>query len=75
MAVGRQNRSGARFGACGADGTLQSIQDLHGNTLTVTTAGITSSTMLSVPFYRDGYHRITRIDDPLGNRYWYVSVL
>ncbi len=43
----------------GSDGTLQSIVDRGGNTLTVTAAGITSSTGLSVPFVRDStgaYH-------------------
>jgi len=53
----------------GADGALQSIKGLHGNTLTVTAAGIISSTGLSVPFGRDGYNRIAWIADALGN--WY----
>ena len=55
----------------GSDGTLQSIVDLGGNTLTVTAAGITSSTGLSVPFVRDTQGRITQITDPLGNQYLY----
>ena len=54
----------------GADGALQSIQDLHGNTLTVTATGITSSTGLSVPFVRDTQGRITQITDPLGKNYF-----
>jgi RHS repeat-associated protein len=55
----------------GSDGTLQSIVDLGGNTLTVTAAGIASSTGLSVPFVRDAQNRITQITDPLGNQYLY----
>jgi RHS repeat-associated protein len=54
----------------GSNGTLESIHDLHGNTLTVTPAGI-SSTGLSVPFVRDSQNRITEITDTLGNNYLY----
>jgi hypothetical protein len=35
-------------------GNLQSLKDLNGNTLTLSAAGISSSTGLSVPFVRDG---------------------
>jgi YD repeat-containing protein len=56
----------------GPDGSLQSLKDLNGNTLTVTAAGITSSTGLSVPFVRDGQGRITQITDAIGNFYKYA---
>jgi RHS repeat-associated protein len=52
-------------------GGLQSIQDIAGNTLTVTPAGITSSNGLNVPFVRDNLGRITQITDPLGQQYNY----
>jgi YD repeat-containing protein len=56
----------------GADGSLQSITDLSGNSLTVTAAGITSSPSgVSVPFMRDGQGRITQITDTLGRNYLY----
>lgn len=56
----------------GADGSLQGVQDLNGNTLTVSPNGITSSDgNLSVPFVRDGQGRITRITDPNGHAYTY----
>ncbi len=45
---------------------------MNGNTLTVTAAGITSSTGLSVPFVRDAQGRITKITDPLGKEYMYT---
>ena len=54
-----------------ATGALQSIKDLHGNGLTVTPNGITSTTGLSVPFVRDASKRITQITDPKGNVYRY----
>jgi len=53
-------------------GTIQSIQDLSGNTLTVTATGISSTNGLSVPFVRDSSGRITKITDPLGNQYNYA---
>ncbi len=56
----------------GANGSLQSVQDLNGNTLTVTAAGISSSTGLNVPFVRDAQGRITKITDPLGKDYLYT---
>lgn len=55
-----------------ASGNLQSIVDIGGNTLTVTSSGITSSTGLSVPFVRDAQGRITKITDPQGNEYLYT---
>jgi YD repeat-containing protein len=55
----------------GGDGSLQSIKDLAGNTLTVTPNGITASNGLSVPFLRDLQERITQITDTLGNVYKY----
>jgi YD repeat-containing protein len=55
-----------------ADGSLQSVIDLRGNALTVTAAGITSSTGLSVPFVRDTQGRITKITDPLNHDYLYT---
>lgn len=54
-----------------ANGQLQSITDKNGNTLTITTSGISSSTGLSVPFERDSQGRITKITDPQGNEYLY----
>ena len=55
-----------------AAGNLQSIQDLSGNSLTITASGITSTTGLSVPFVRDSSNRITQITDPAGNIYQYA---
>jgi len=55
-----------------ANGSLQSVVDRVGNALTITPAGITSSTGLSVPFVRDSQGRITRITDTLGNQYLYA---
>ncbi|HEY7126680.1 MAG TPA: DUF6531 domain-containing protein, partial [Ktedonobacterales bacterium] len=53
-------------------GTLQSITDLDGNTLSFTATGITSSAgNLNVPFVRDSQGRITKITDPAGNVYTY----
>ncbi len=54
-----------------ANGGLKSIQDLGGNTITVTPTGISSSNGLSVPFVRDGLGRVTQITDTLGNNYLY----
>jgi YD repeat-containing protein len=56
----------------GTDGTLQSLRDLNGNTLTVTAAGISSTNGLNVPFVRDTSGRITRITDTLGHQYNYT---
>jgi RHS repeat-associated protein len=55
-----------------SSGQLQSIVDKNGNALTITAAGITSSTGLSVPFIRDSSGRITKITDPQGNNYLYA---
>ncbi|MGA2435799.1 MAG: DUF6531 domain-containing protein, partial [Bryobacteraceae bacterium] len=55
----------------GTDGSLQSVQDMNGNTLAITSAGITSNSGITVPFVRDSQGRITQITDPLGNRYQY----
>jgi YD repeat-containing protein len=53
-------------------GQLQSIQDLNGNTLTITPTGITSSVNgLVIPFVRDGSGRITQITDLNNNNYTY----
>jgi RHS repeat-associated protein len=62
--------SGTQY-SINANGALQSITDIGGNSLTVTSAGITSSTGLSVPFVRDSSNRITQITDPAGNIYQY----
>ena len=56
----------------GATGLLSSVRDLNGNTLTVTEAGISSTSGLSVPFVRDAAGRITSITDPLGKIYRYA---
>jgi RHS repeat-associated protein len=63
-------------------GNLKSIQDVAGNTLSVTATGICTgaldgsgncpSTKLNVPFVRDTSGRITQITDPLGNQYNYA---
>jgi RHS repeat-associated protein len=63
--------SGTQY-SINANGALQSITDIGGNSLTVTTLGITSSTGLSVPFVRDSSNRITQITDPQGNIYQYA---
>jgi RHS repeat-associated protein len=62
--------SGTKY-SMGADGTLKSVVDIGGNTLSVTPAGISSSTGLVVPFTRDLSGRITQITDPQGNNYLY----
>jgi RHS repeat-associated protein len=55
-----------------ADGSLQSITDLHQNTLTFSDDGITSSAGgRSVAFNRDSQNRITEVVDPAGNSYSY----
>src|SRR5262249_17220712 len=46
-----------------SNGSLQSVQDLSGNTLTITAAGISSTNGLNVPFVRDTSGRITKITD------------
>ena len=56
----------------GGDGSLQSVEDVGGNTLTIASAGIRSSNGLSVPFVRDALGRITQITDPLGKQYQYT---
>jgi RHS repeat-associated protein/uncharacterized repeat protein (TIGR01451 family) len=56
----------------GADGTLHSVQDINGNTLTVTPGGITGKNGINVPFQRDSQGRITQITDPLGHLYRYT---
>jgi RHS repeat-associated protein len=61
---------GTRY-VIGADGSLRSIQDINGNTLTVTAAGITGSKGINVPFLRDAQGRITQITDPQGHLYQY----
>jgi hypothetical protein len=55
--------SGTQY-SIGSDGTLQSIVDLNGNTLTVTANGISSNIGLNVPFQRDTQGRITQITAP-----------
>ncbi len=62
--------SGTQY-AISASGSLQSINDIDGNGLTLTPNGITSSTGLNVPFVRDSSGRITKITDPQGNNYLY----
>ena len=42
------------------------LEDLNGNTLSITPGGISHSSGLSVAFQRDGQGRIARITDPLG---------
>ena len=43
---------------------VTSITDTNGNTLTINSNGITSSTGVNVPFVRDSQGRITKITDP-----------
>jgi RHS repeat-associated protein len=50
---------------------LQSMTDLNGNKLTVTSAGITHSSGKSVSFLRDQTGHITKITDPNGNAILY----
>ncbi|MFP4440651.1 MAG: FG-GAP-like repeat-containing protein, partial [Chloroflexaceae bacterium] len=54
-----------------ADGTLRTIKDLNGNTLTFSPDVIRSSSGRSVTFDRDAQGRITQITDPAGNVYGY----
>ena len=57
----------------GADGSLKSITDLNGNTLTYSATGITSSAAgAAVTFTRDSAGRITAVTDPTGNVYSYT---
>jgi RHS repeat-associated protein len=51
---------------------LTAVTDANGNTLTVSSNGITSSTGKSVPFLRDEQGRITRITDPNGSNLLYT---
>jgi RHS repeat-associated protein len=62
--------SGTQY-AISASGSLNSVTDIDGNSLTITRNGITSSTGLNVPFVRDASGRITKITDPQGNNYLY----
>jgi RHS repeat-associated protein len=64
-----------------ADGTQYTIDqnlglthllDRYGNTLTISSSGIVSSTGKNVKFIRDSQNRITEIDDPDGNRLLYT---
>lgn len=56
-----------------SSGQLQSIQDLNGNSLTVTPTGITSNVSgVEVAFVRDGSGRITKITDLNGKNYTYT---
>jgi RHS repeat-associated protein len=63
--------SGTQY-TMGADGTLISIRDLNGNTLTVEPLGIISSTGQSVHFWRNGAGPINWIQDPAGSWYNYL---
>ena len=51
---------------------LTHLQDRYGNTLTISSTGIVSSTGKSVTFLRDSQSRITEIDDPNGNKLHYT---
>jgi RHS repeat-associated protein len=51
---------------------LQSLTDLDGNKLTVSSAGITHSSGKSVAFQRDSSNRIAKITDPAGNSIGYA---
>jgi RHS repeat-associated protein len=56
----------------GADGQMQRVKDLAGNTLTFTRDGISSSTGgVTIPFTRDANGRITRITNLAGDHYDY----
>jgi RHS repeat-associated protein len=50
---------------------LQSLTDLNGNKLTVTSSGITHSSGKGVTFLRDAQNRITQIKDSAGNTLLY----
>jgi RHS repeat-associated protein len=50
----------------------QSITDTNGNTLTISSTGISSSNGKSVVFTRDGQNRISSITDPNGHSLQYV---
>ena len=51
---------------------VQSVTDRNNNSLTITSAGITSSTGKGVSFTRDSQNRITTITDPMGNALTYA---
>jgi RHS repeat-associated protein len=51
---------------------VQSVTDTNNNTLTITTAGITSSTGKGISFARDAQNRITTITDPMGHALTYA---
>lgn len=56
----------------GRDGTMKSVQDLNGNTLTFGPNGITSAgTGVNIPFARDAQGRITSVTDTNGNSFNY----
>jgi len=56
-----------------ASGALQSIKDLNGNVLTLTSSGISSSAgNAGVTFTRDGQGRISQITDLNGKNYIYT---
>lgn len=48
------------------------IQDLNGNNLVITSAGVSHSSGRSISFARDGAGRITSITDPMGKSFTYT---
>ncbi len=68
-------KDGTQFTFVGAYGSrtarLQSIRDLNGNSIQITSNGITHSSGLEITFERDADNRITAIVDPDGKRITY----
>jgi len=54
---------------------VTNMADANGNTLTISSTGIVSSTGKSITFARDSHNRITQITDPNGNtlKYQYAA--
>lgn len=65
-------RGGTAYVVDANAGTLDSVTDRNGNSLTYDADGITSSTGVRVAFHRDGQGRVDEIDDPRGNKIVYT---
>jgi len=64
-------KEGLAYAIDGNSGKLMTATDAHGNTLTFSDAGITSSAGPQVTFDRDPQGRIVAVTDPAGNKVQY----
>ena len=66
-----RTKDGVEFEIGGLTGDVESVRDRNNNTLTLTEAGLTSSTGQSITFERDPQGRITAVIDPMGEQITY----